>query len=115
VLLAVGHHIPCGRGQWVDVHCCARAFRSKAEPPKGRPRILIHEGEPIMREQIWHLKVINNWPDQAIVIHIGLEEVQWAVVLLIADVISIVFELHPEFLAFVVFGHLESHIAKSLL
>mmetsp|Transcript_11923 Transcript_11923/g.32237 ORF Transcript_11923/g.32237 Transcript_11923/m.32237 type:complete len:237 (-) Transcript_11923:105-815(-) len=95
------------------MHRGTGALGADAEPPVRRPRVLVQEREPVVRENVWHLVVVHQGPYIAVVVHVRLEKVQRAVVLLVPEVVGVVLELHPELLALVVFRHLEWHMAEA--
>mmetsp|Transcript_92642 Transcript_92642/g.215266 ORF Transcript_92642/g.215266 Transcript_92642/m.215266 type:complete len:305 (-) Transcript_92642:618-1532(-) len=114
-LAAVCDGVPSRGTQGVGVHRRARTLRPNAEPAVWRPCIIVHESQPVMREEVGQLIIAHQRSNVAIVIHIGLEQVQGTVILLPPDVVSVVLELHPQFLAFVVLCHLECDVPEPLL
>mmetsp|Transcript_142630 Transcript_142630/g.397443 ORF Transcript_142630/g.397443 Transcript_142630/m.397443 type:complete len:304 (-) Transcript_142630:312-1223(-) len=107
--------VPSRCTQGVGVHRRSRALGSNAKPAVGRPGIVVHKGEPVVREKIRQIKVVHQRSYVAVVIHICLEKVERAVVLLLAQVVRVVLELHPQLLALVVLCHLERHVLEPLL
>mmetsp|Transcript_19568 Transcript_19568/g.44354 ORF Transcript_19568/g.44354 Transcript_19568/m.44354 type:complete len:212 (-) Transcript_19568:11-646(-) len=114
-LHSVRDRVPRGGAQGVNVHRGPGALRPDAEPPERRPGVRIHQGEPVVREEAGHLVVVHERPDVGVIVHVSLKEVQRIVVLLVPDVIRKVLELHPQFLAVVIFGDLEGDVAEPLL
>mmetsp|Transcript_46251 Transcript_46251/g.138242 ORF Transcript_46251/g.138242 Transcript_46251/m.138242 type:complete len:305 (+) Transcript_46251:429-1343(+) len=114
-LAPVRDGVPGGCAQGVDVHRRSRTLRPDAEPAVRRSRIVVDQCKPVVGEVFGLLVVVHQRSDVAVVVHVGLEEVERAVVLLPADVVGVVLELHPQLLALVVLGHLERDILEPLL